>query len=456
MAQPAFDRPDATGLTRKIAENSASLTFDALPRDVVSIAKCCLIDWLGVTLAGATEPLSEILQEQSKDEGAREQATVIGGGFKSSLTQAALLNGSASHALDYDDVNLTMPGHPTVPVVPAILALAERDGIDGKAFIAAFIAGVEAECRIGALMGESHYQKGWHTTGTVGTFGAAAGAAHMLGLDTDTCVSVYGIAGTQAAGLKSNFGTMCKPLHAGNAAANGLSAALLGARGFTSNPEILECVQGFGDTQTEEFQPDLALDGLGESFHARGILFKYHAACYGTHAAIEAASQIRVEHNLTPDRIEKIELRVPESYLKMCNILEPTTGLEAKFSLRVTAAMGLAGENTAKIANYNEDLCTDGTIVNLRDKTTVVPEAKLEHANSEVIVSTQDGLVFRQYSDASIPEDDQDRQWFRLSSKFRDMAEGPIGLNKADAVVEAVGKLEDQASLTEIAELCRG
>ena len=456
MAQPAFDRPDATGLTRKIAENSASLTFDALPADVVSIAKCCLIDWLGVTLAGAEDPMSGMLQEQAKEEGAAKQASVIGGGFKTSLMQAALLNGTASHALDYDDVNLIMPGHPTVPVVPAILALAERDGTDGKAFIAAFIAGVEAECRIGALMGESHYQKGWHATGTVGTFGAAAAAVHMLGLDTDTCVTAFGIAGTQAAGLKSNFGTMCKPLHAGKASANGLYAALLAKRGFTSNPEILECVQGFGDTQTENFQPDLALDGLGTTFHARGILFKYHAACYGTHASIEAATMIREQHNLTPERIEKVEVRVPESYEKMCNIQNPTTGLEGKFSLRFTTAMALAGENTANVANYNEEKCRDSVLVNLRDKTTVLPESKWEHANSEVIVSTQDGLVLRQIADASVPEADQERQWFRLSSKFMDMAEPAIGRDKAEEVVDIVGKLESKDGLQRVAELCRG
>lgn len=456
MAQPIFDRPDAAGLTRKIAENSASLTYGALPPDVVSIAKCCFIDWLGVTLAGAQDPMSGMLQEQAKEEGAAEQASVIGGGFKTSPMQAALLNGTASHALDYDDVNLVMPGHPTVPVVPGILALAEHDGVDGGAFIAAFIAGVEAECRIGALMGESHYRKGWHTTGTVGTFGAAAAAAHMLGLGVDACVTAFGIAGTQAAGLKSSFGTMCKPLHAGKAAANGLFAALLAKRGFTGNPEILECEQGFGDTQTENLQPDLALDGLGAAFHARGILFKYHAACYGVHASIEAASTIREQHNLTPDRIEKVEVRVPESYEKMCNIQNPTTGLEGKFSLRFTTAMALAGESTANPANYNAEKCRDSVLVNLRDKTTVLPESKWEHANSEVVVSTRDGRVLRQVADASIPEADRERQWLRLSSKFMDLAEPVIGRDKAEEAVDIVGGLESKDAPRRVAGLCCG
>lgn len=456
MAQPAFETPDVSGITRKLAENSNSLRFDALPADVVSIGKCCLIDWLGVTLAGAQEEMSEILQAEAKEEGAREQASVIGGGFKTSLMQAALLNGTASHALDFDDVNLLMVGHPTVPVVPAILALAERDGGTGKDFIAAFIAGVEAEVRISMLMGESHYLKGWHTTATVGTFGAAAAAAHMLGLSTDDCVTAYGIAATQAAGLKSNFGTMCKPLHAGKAAANGLYAALLAKRGFTSNKEILECGQGFGDTQSEGVDPEKALEGLGSSFMTRSILFKYHAACYGTHASIEAASLVREKHNLTPERIEKIEVRVPESYQKMCNIQNPQTDLEAKFSLRFTTAMALAGESTGKTENYSPEMCNDPTVVYLRDRITVVPEKEWEHANSEVIVSTNDGLVLRQMADASIPEEDQERQWFRVTSKFHELAEPVIGKDRAEAVVEKVGRLETQESLREVADLCRG
>jgi 2-methylcitrate dehydratase PrpD len=456
MAQPAFDTPDASGLTRKLAENSNSLTYDALPADVVSIGKCCFVDWLGVTLAGAQEEMCNILQAEAKEEGAREQASVIGGGFKTSLMQAALLNGTASHALDFDDVNLLMVGHPTVPVVPAILALAERDGGNGKDFLTAFVAGVEAEVRIAMLMGESHYLKGWHTTATVGTFGAAAAAAHKLGLSTDDCVTAYGIAATQAAGLKSNFGTMCKPLHAGKAAANGLYAALLAKRGFTSNPEILECVQGFGDTQSASFDPQKALEGLGTSFMTRSILFKYHAACYGTHASIEAASMIREKHNLTPERVEKIEVRVPESYQKMCNIQNPQTDLEAKFSLRFTTAMALAGESTGKAENYSPEMCNDPTVVYLRDRITVVPEKEWEHANSEVIVSTNDGLVLRQMADASIPEEDQERQWFRVTTKFHELADPIIGKDRAEAVVEKVGRLEAQSSLQEIADLCRG
>ena len=164
-----------------------------------------------------------------------------------SVVQAALVNGATGHALDYDDVNMTMVGHPTAAVAPAILALAEKNNLGGKAFLTALIA---TECRIGVLMNESHYNAGWHATGTVGSFGAAAGAASMLGLQVEACARALGIAGTQAAGLKSMFGTMCKPFHAGKAASNGLYAAMLSSRGFESRIDVLECDQGFADTQT--------------------------------------------------------------------------------------------------------------------------------------------------------------------------------------------------------------
>ncbi len=165
---------------------------------------------------------------------------------------------------------------------------------------------------------------------------------------------------------------------------------------------------------------------------------------------------MREKHNLTPERIGKIEVRVPASYLKMCNIQNPETDLEAKFSLRFTTAMALAGESTARTENYSPEKCKDPTVVYLRDRITVVPEPKWEHANSEVIVSTKDGLVLRQMGDASIPEQDQERQWFRLSSKFRDLAEPAIGKDRAETVVEKVGRLERLDALDEIVALCRG
>ncbi|MDA0656785.1 MAG: MmgE/PrpD family protein [Proteobacteria bacterium] len=456
MAQLAYDQPEAQGLTAKLADHAASLRFKDLPDDVVSIARCCFIDWLGVTLAAHDDPITDMLVTEAKEQGGNCQATVIGDGLKTSISQAALINGTVSHALDYDDVNLNMIGHPSVITFAAMLGLAERDGCSGRDFITAFVAGTEIGCRIGKqLMGESHYQKGWHMTGTAGTFAATASAGQLLGLDGDTMTTAFGIAASQAAGLKSNFGTMCKPMHAGKACQNGLFAASMAKRGWTSNPEILECVQGFGDTQTGAFTPDLALDGLGERFMTRGMLFKFHAACYGTHAAIEATREMREGHGVKADDIASVELHVPSGYLKMCNIHEPKTGLEGKFSLRFTTAMGLLGEDTGRMDSYSEAKCAAPALVAMRDRIQVVANDDLEHdhAVADLRVTKKDGVVVRQTGAVYEPESDQDLQWSRLVEKFQGLATPVIGADKAGQIVDQVGKLETLDKVGPIAEL---
>tara|TARA_B100000674_G_scaffold475781_1_gene469240 strand:- start:1782 stop:3167 length:1386 start_codon:yes stop_codon:yes gene_type:complete len=456
MAQIAFDQPEAKGLTAKLANHAADLSFDELPDDIVSIAKCCFLDWLAVTLAAQDDPITKMLISEAKEQGGNRQATIIGDGLKTSVAQAALINGTVSHALDYDDVNLLMIGHPSVITFAAMLGPAERDGTSGRDFITAFVTGTEIGCRIGKqLMGESHYQKGWHMTGTAGTFAAAAAAGKILGLDPDTMTVAFGIAASQAAGLKANFGTMCKPLHAGKACQNGLFAASMAKRGWTSNREILECVQGFGDTQTNAFTPDLATDGLGERFLTRGMLFKYHAACYGTHAAIEAARVVRSTHGVTPDEIENVELHVPSGYFKMCNIREPRTGLEGKFSLRFTTAMGLLGEDTSSMDSYSVEKCTHPAVIAMRDRIKVVANDDLEndHAVADIILTKKNGSVVRQSGAVYEPETNQSRQWSRLTEKFNSLAMPVIGADKAGQIVDNVGALQSLDDLQFISKL---
>src|SRR6516162_10699021 len=212
------------------------------------------------------------------------------------------------------NVNLAMTGHPSVVLLSALLALAEERGSPGRDVLAAFVAGYELQCRLGLLLAPGHYNVlGFHATATLGSFGAAAACAHLLGLDAERFATALGIAGTQAAGLKSMFGTMCKPLHAGKAAYHGLLAARLAQRGFTSRGDVVECAQGFARTHSPDFNPADALADPPGGFHIRNNLFKYHAACYMTHAPIEAARKLREQHALTPDRIARIHLSLDET-----------------------------------------------------------------------------------------------------------------------------------------------
>src|SRR5271166_1644805 len=289
-------------LTRALAERAMALRYDELPAPVRELARQCILDYLGVALAGAQDPLVQILLDEMAEAGGSPQASIIGHSARLPVLSASLVNGSAAHALDYDDVNMAMPGHPSVAILPGLLALAESRQSSGREVATAFVAGYETACRIGMALRPGHYNLGFHSTATVGSFGAAAACSRLLGLDAETTAIALGIAGTQAAGLKSQFGTMCKPFHAGKAALNGLLAARLAARGFTSRTDIVECVQGFAPTQGPDFSPEAALATPEGGLHLFANLFKYHAACYLTHAPIECARRLRDQHRLTPRR----------------------------------------------------------------------------------------------------------------------------------------------------------
>jgi 2-methylcitrate dehydratase PrpD len=445
----------ADGLSRALASYSSNLHFDDIPGDVRTIVKHCVLDWLGVTLAGSREDAGRIVREEALEQGGAPQATLIGDGARTSIAQAALVNGTASHALDYDDVHFVFFGHPTVTVLPAVLAIAERDGRNGKDLMTAFVAGVEVGCRVGQYVTEAHYARGHHATGTLGTFSAAAATARMLGLDADRCATALGIAATQAAALKSMFGTMCKPLHAGKAAANGQYAALLAKRGFSSRRDGIECSQGFADTQSPVVDPEGALEGFGEVFHTRDVLFKYHAACYGTHASIEALTRLRNTHGIDSRSVDTVEIRVPTRNLKVCNIQDPRTGLEAKFSLRLVSAMALTGKSTSDIAVYDDPVCTDRELVRLRDRIRVVGDDELGRGASEVIVCMGDGVVYREFDDVSVPSRNLGEQGRRLEDKFVTLASPVIGDGKAHEIVELVGKLEQLESLDALLQHCQ-
>jgi len=441
-------------ITAELAQRAAALRYGELPAEVRQLARQCVLDWLAVTLAGACEELSRILAAEAEEQGGKPMARLIGRRAIVPTQQAALVNGAASHALDYDDVNMTMGGHPTVAVLPAVLALAEAHGADGAALIGAFVAGYETLCRVGALVAPGHYARGFHATATVGSFGAAAACAHLLGLDAAQTATALGIAGTQAAGLKSMFGTMCKPLHAGKAAQNGLLAATLAARGFSSRADVLECEQGFARTQSADFRPEAALAEPPRGWHLRDNLFKYHAACYLTHAPIECAREIRRDHALDPGTVREVVVRVDAGASKVCHIPAPRTGLEAKFSLRLTSAFALAGIDTASLDTYSEKNAADPTLVALRDKVSVAFERGWPHTLAEMKVTLADGRVIEARHDSGIPADDLAAQQRRLEAKFMSLAEPVIGRSRAEQLAACVAALDELGSLDELTRLC--
>jgi 2-methylcitrate dehydratase PrpD len=442
----------ATDLTRTLAAGSSAVSYEALPDNVRILARQCVLDYIGVGLAGADDPLVLILLDELSEPGADTQASVIGHPIGLPVLAAALVNGAAGHALDYDDVNLAMPGHPSVAILPALLALAEQRQSSGREVVAAFVAGYETACRIGMAMRPGHYGRGFHATGTVGAFGAAAACARLLGLDAEKTAQALGIAGTQAAGLKSQFGTMCKPFHAGKAAQNGLLAARLAARGFSSRPDLVECDQGFAPTHGPDFHPEAALAEPPGGFHILANLFKYHAACYMTHGPIECGRKLR-EQGVVPEEIAAIALSVHRGSDRICNIAAPTDGLEAKFSLRQTVAMAMSGVDTASLGAYGAATATDPALVALRQQVEFDFRDDCPEAAAELAVTLRDGRVLRASHDAGIPSADVAAQGERLAAKFDALAGPVLGAARTRELRQAIERLDALPDAGEIARL---
>lgn len=449
-----MDASNRESVTAELARRGQRLRIDEAPAQVAAVVRQCVLDFIGVTVAGQSDPTLIALRDELVDEGSAPQAQVLGSALRLSKAGAALLNGTASHVLDYDDVNFAIMGHPTVPILPAALALGEGLNIDGARLMDAFLAGYEIENAIGLLVAPGHYGVGFHATATLGTFGAAVACARLLDADELQLRHAIGIAATQAAGLKSMFGTACKPLHAGLAARSGLLAAGLARRGFDSRSDALECAQGFAATHSANFEPAKALAAPAGGYHMLHNLFKYHASCYETHATIESARRLREQHALTPAGIARVDVTVNPYCDRICNIPSPGTGLEAKFSLRHTASFALAGVETADPAIFDDAHAQEPGLVALRERVSVGFADDIGQGCARVAVHLHDGTILRTEYNAALPMQDLDAQRARLVAKFHRLAAPVLGDARCREIAAMVDTLHTLPSLRPLAMAC--
>lgn len=426
------------GITARLAAFAADADAGRFAASARAIVQCSLLDWAAVGRAGVDEPVSRIVRQFASAEGGAAVARVFGQTQALPPRAAALVNGATSHALDYDDTHFDYIGHPSVAIFPAALALAEQQGASGRDFLNAALVGLETACRVGRWLGMSHYQHGFHQTATSGSFGAAAAAARLLRLDAERTAHALGIAATRAAGLKSQFGTMGKPWHAGTAASNGVEAALLAQGGFVSRPDALECEQGFGDTHAgANADLSLVLDGLGERFRFEKVQYKLHACCHGTHAGLEALAVLRAAHAIRPADVERITLTVHPRWLRVCNLEQPRTGLEAKFSYRLTAAMALYDLPTGALDSYSEQACERADLVALRDRVRVATDEALPSTAAVAAVQLNNGQVLQQAHDL-----DADVPLAAQQAKLRNKAAALLGQAEADHLWRVIEEVD--------------
>jgi 2-methylcitrate dehydratase PrpD len=333
------------GATRDIGAWVAGASLEAMPDQVLERARAGVIDTIGVILAGTGEPVTRIAAGLVAEDGGAPVASQLGTTLRTTAESAALLNGISGHALDYDDVSVSLTGHPSVVVVPAALAMAELTGAGGAAFLQAYVVGVEVMAKLGLAIGPAHYRTGWHATSTLGTLGAAAAACSVLGLDADRTTHALAIAVSESSGSRRNFGTMTKPFHAGHAARCGVAAARLAARGMTGDQTAIEAPLGlFALLSYGQGRPEAIAPSLGSPYDlaVAGLSVKKYPCCFATHRAADAVLDLRAEHGLTdPDQVEAVRVTVPAGGVSPLIHDRPTTGLEAKFSMQYVLAAAL-------------------------------------------------------------------------------------------------------------------
>ena len=432
-------------VTRTLARFIVNHRAAELPQKVRHEAARSFLNWVGCAVgASRHETVERALAALNEFSGPRE-ATVLGRGDRLDIMLAALMNGTTSHTFDFDDTHLKTVIHPSGPVASAILALAERRPVRGDEFLHAFILGVEAECRIGNAVYPSHYDVGWHITATAGVFGAAAAAGRLLGLNEQQMVWALGIAATQSSGLREMFGTMVKPMHPGNAARNGLMAALLASKNFTSAGEGIEGRRAFANVLATERNLAEITERLGETWEIALNTYKPFACGIVEHPAIDGCIQLRNEHGLKAEDIESIALKVHPLVLELTGKRTPKAGLEGKFSVYHSCAVavihGVAGE-----AQYSDEAVRDPRVVALRDRVTATVEKGVHEDQVHVTIKLKNGRTLERYVEHAVGSLDRPMSDADLEAKFRGLADGILSKSETDKLIRLcwdIGKLKD-------------
>jgi len=452
--------PELT-LLQRLAQRVHGFEKRQLTKGAIAQAKACILDAIGVALAGHPEPCTQILLKTAGVATSPGSALIFGTARRTSALDAALVNGTASHALDFDDFSGVMGGHHSVPLVSALIALAEERGGIGEDIIAAYVIGVEVEIRFARAVNFHHYDKGWHPTATLGVFGAAAAACHLLKLDLARTTMALCIAASLASGLKANFGTMTKPLHIGQCGRNGLLAALLAEGGFDAAIDVLEHAQGFLNVFNGPgtFDAGKLFENWGVPWEieASSIALKQFPCCGSTHPAINMALVLRREEKINAADIARIEVMPHGRRLRHTNTAHPQSSLEAKFSVQYVVARALHG-GILRLKHFEGDAHADPEIRRLLDLTMASPHPDMaddaeEQWGAEVIVTLNDGRKLSRRIDNLVGRGgDNPMDAGEMWDKFSDCAARSLPREQVAPLFE---RLETFEKVTDIAQVTR-
>ena len=451
-AHAAADADPAKDVTRILARYAVSAA--EIPAAVRKEGVRTLVNWLAAALGGSgQEAVTDAVAALSPFAGAA-QASLIGRKERFDVRTAALINGIASHVLDYDDTHLKTVIHPSVVICPALLAAAEWKPISGKDFLTAQILGTEAALRIGNAVYPNHYDVGWHITGTAGVFGAAVAVGRVLGLNQQQMVYALGLAASQPVGLRESFGSMNKSFNPGAAASAGILAAVLASKGFDSSPGMIEARRGWANTVSTKQDYRQITDGLGTRFESALNTYKPFPCGIVLHPPLDAALKLRRANTIDPAQIDHVDIKVHPLVLELTGKPAPADGLESKFSVYHGVAAAII-EGAGGLKQFSDRAARDPAIVALRGKVRPVVTPGITEAQADMTIVMKDGRKLHQFIEHAIGSVEAPLSDADLNAKFTDLADGILPPVQAKKAMDACWNVEKLASAAEIAAVSR-
>lgn len=453
-AAAAAAAPVAKDVTRTLAHYLVTASYGDLPASVRKEGVRTLLNWVGVAIGGSRHETVDIAVAALAPFCGPAQASLLGRRERFDIMNAAFVNGVSNHIFDYDDTHLKTVIHPAGPVASAILAFAEMQPVSGRDFLNALVLGVETECRIGNAVYPNHYDVGWHITGTAGVFGSAAAVGRLMKLTEQQMVYALGLAASQPVGLRESFGSMNKSFNPGRAASNGIFAAVLASKNFTSSDGMIEARRGWANTiSTKQDYAEITQD-LGSRYETALNTYKPFACGIVLHPAIDAAVQLRNDNRLTADQIERIDLKVHPLVLELTGKKTPRTGLEGKFSVYHAVAVALI-EGAGGEKQFSDRAVTDPAVLALRDKVVPAITPGIAPEQVDMTVVLKDGRTLNRVIKHAVGSVEAPMTDAQLEAKFADLADGILPAAVARKVMDACWRVEDLADAADIARLAR-
>ena len=437
--------------TRSLASYIVSAQAESIPDDVTHEAKRALLNFVGCAVGGSGEPAVETAIKALLPYSGSPAVSLLARAERFDPLHAALINGISGHVFEYDDTTPMNYIHPTPPVASALFAYASANRVTGREFLHAFVMGFEAESRIGNAVYPAHYEAGWHITATAGVFGAAAAVGKLLGLSIQEMIWAIGLAATQAAGLREMFGSMAKSFHAGRAAQNGYDSAVLAHSGFTAGEHGIEGPRGFAAVQASEYDLSRITAGLGEDFQIRYNTYKPYPCGIVVHPAIDGCIDLYRDHRPAPDTIKSVRVRVAPLVLDLCNKRDITRGLDSKYSIYHSAAVGIV-RGKAGLQEYTDEATNDPQIKRVRERVTAVGDSSITEDQAHVEVELVNGEKITRFIEQSLGNLRRPLTDRQLEEKFRDQALLRLPDGQAEKLINFCWRIDE---LTDVGEIVK-